>query len=515
MKILKILLVVLIASGLIISLSGCGSKTEESNVSDRLVSVARGNISVDITTAGNLAFASKVDLSFEVPGTVGEVLVEPGDTVTEGQVLAKLDDSAWEDALNTLEGQVEAAQRDLTAKERLVTTKELALRQAEIDLQTTENSLDTITEVKTAQDAVDNAEYNLRINQACLTASLESANGGDPNYWLNEVSWAQSQLDLAQKQLADVLAGVNLTTDVALALESKQIQVEQAQMAVEDAQTAIDDANLDVEDAQKNLDDAQKAYDDMVNAGPDIVAPFAGFVTAVNIQAGDDAKKGAAVVQIADPTQFEADLTVGETDVVQLAVGQVAQVGVDALPGITLPALVTKISPTATIQQGVVNYKVTVEIESLQAMQQAIDEGRITQEQIDQFMARRQQGLGNQSGAQSASSAEEVQLREGQTVTVDIIVQQVTDVLMVPNGAITSRGGKTYVQVQTSTGTIEEREIETGISNWQYTEVTSGLDEGEQVVVPQGADTTSTSTSTTPQRQFQGGIGPGFGEILR
>jgi multidrug efflux pump subunit AcrA (membrane-fusion protein) len=84
---------------------------------------------------------------------------------------------------------------------------------------------------------------------------------------------------------------------------------------------------------------------------------------------------------------------------------------------------------------------------------------------------------------------------------------------MIPNGAITSSGGQTYVKVQTSAGTIEEREIKTGISNWQYTEVTSGLDEGEQVMVAQ--NTATTSTSTTQQQQFQGGMGPGFGEILR
>jgi len=87
---------------------------------------------------------------------------------------------------------------------------------------------------------------------------------------------------------------------------------------------------------------------------------------------------------------------------------------------------------------------------------------------------------------------EDFQLREGLTVTVSIIVDEKNDVLLVPNGAITTQGRQTYVQVLSPDGTIEERAITTGISNWQFTEVTSGLSEGEKVVIPQ-------ATATTPE----------------
>ena len=90
---------------------------------------------------------------------------------------------------------------------------------------------------------------------------------------------------------------------------------------------------------------------------------------------------------------------------------------------------------------------------------------------------------------------EDLQLREGLSVTVSIIVVQRTGVLLVPNTAITTQRGQAYVQVLTPSGAIEERAIKTGISNWQYTEVTEGLSEGERVVVPQGTTTTSPTTS--------------------
>ena len=65
-------------------------------------------------------------------------------------------------------------------------------------------------------------------------------------------------------------------------------------------------------------------------------------------------------------------------------------------------------------------------------------------------------------------------------------MQQATNVLLVPNGAITTEGGQSYVQVVSSTGAIEKRAITTGITDYVNTEVTEGLSEGEQVVVSQG-----------------------------
>ena len=203
---------------------------------------------------------------------------------------------------------------------------------------------------------------------------------------------------------------------------------------------------------------------------------------------------------------------VSEMDILQVKLGGEAWVQLDAMSGLTLPAKVTHIAPTATIQSGVVNYKVKVELESLEAvmqerqeavqkiqqgelperLQQAIEEGRITREQAEEMIKQGQQGEGGQPGQMPTMIPEDFQLREGLTVTVTIIVEERNDVLLVPNRAITRRGMETYVQVSKD-GVIEERAIKTGISNWQYTEVTDGLSEGEQVVVPE----TTTTTSTT------------------
>jgi len=246
-----------------------------------------------------------------------------------------------------------------------------------------------------------------------------------------------------------------------------------AQLDMESAQVSLDTANDNLIQAQEKLEEAV------------IVAPFAGFITTVNVKGGDEVQRGVVAARLVDPTKFEAELMVNEMDIFQLKLGGDATVQIDAMPTLTLPATVTFISPTATITSGVVNYKVKIELQPLKT---------VTQEQ---------------QGQMSSMLSENLQLREGLSVTVSIIVAQRSDVLLVPNTAITTQGGKTYVQVMLLEGVTEEREIQTGISNWQYTEVTGGLSEGEKVVVPEG---TTTTTSTTEQQGGPSGIIiPGMG----
>jgi HlyD family secretion protein len=193
--------------------------------------------------------------------------------------------------------------------------------------------------------------------------------------------------------------------------------------------------------------------------------------------------KGTIAVQIADPNRFEASILVNEMDIKQVKLGGKATVQVDSQPGLSLPAKVTYIAPTATIQSGVVNYKVKVDVESLKAVAQA-------------------QGVQALGQAVVAVPAD-FQLRDGLTVTISIIAQQKEDVLLVPNAAIISESGQRYVRVVSPTSTTEKRAIKTSITDYTNTEVTEGLSEGETVIIPQ-----STKTATTTQQQPPGGMIP-------
>jgi RND family efflux transporter MFP subunit len=362
--------------------------------------VQAGNLTVEISGSGNLALSSTEDVAFEMAGTVQEVLVEEGDSVEEGQVLARLDTSERESELTGLERAV------LQAKINLKNAK-LALERAEED---------------------DNA---------------------DP-------------LDIDMKELQVTLA-------------------------------------------EGNLDDAEEALEEATNASPEVIAPFDGFVTNVNVRGGDEVKKGTVAATIADPDKFEVDILVSEMDISEVEKGGRATLQADAISGITFPAEVTYIAPTATIQSGVVNYQVTVEVGSLSDIAQLLPSGITPPEGStppEGFTP--QAGWGNSSRTQAGGTFEAIQLRDGLTVTVNIIVDQRTNVLVVPNGAITTLGGRSYVEVLSPDGTIETRAVRTGITDYVNTEVTDGLNEGEKVIVPEG-------TSASTQQQGGGGMFPGGG----
>jgi len=529
MKLIKITVIILILGVLIFPLLSCGSGPGEGVTSEQVATVQRGDLTIDITAVGNLAFSRVEDLAFEVAGTVEEVTVEEGDIVEEGQILAKLDPSEWEEQLSTLEDKVTTAERQLTAKERSLLQAEINLRNAKIALEQAQDIYNA-SEIEIAEADVEQAEANLEYaleGQANATSDTEAM-------WNRLVNLYSQTLASAEARLEAMLTGAD-TEEVAI----KRLQVELTQGQMEDAQIAIEDAQKDLAEAKEDLAEVQ-------SKSPVVTASFDGFITRVNVEGGDEVLTGTVAVQLADPEKFEADILVSEMDIFQVELGGDAWVQVDALSGLSLPAKIVHISPTATIQQGVVNYEVKVEIESLEALtqelqeakqetaqkieqgefperlQQALEEGRITQEQFEGLKERLQEGgipfspQGGQgstlvlpdSGQTPAMLPEDFQLRQGLTVTVSVIVAERSNVLLVPNSSITTRGQQTFVQVLTAADTIEQRAVQTGISDYQFTEVTEGLSEGEQIVVPEG---TATTTPSTSQPERPGMMIPGLG----
>ena len=432
-------------------LVGCASKSDSAPLSEnQVVTVQRGNLTIDITAVGNLALSLKEDLAFDIfyqEATVEEVLVEEGDTIEEGQVVAKLDTSEWEDNLAALEDQVATEERDLLQAE-------INLRNAEIALEKAKEAY-VWPELEVAEADVEEMEARL---QHAIDRNYDSL-----------VSTYSALLEAAEKKLNAMLTGAD-TDEVAI----KKLELELVQGKLEDAQKAL-------VDAQEELDEAK-------SKSPIITAPFAGFITKVNVEGGDEVLTGTVAVQLADPNKFEADVMVSEMDILQVKLGGDAWVQVDAMQGLSLPAEVTHIAPTATIQSGVVNYKVKVEMQSLQT---ALQERQ-----------------GAKQGAMPTMLPEDFQLREGLTVTVSILVVEKRDVLLVPNKAIIRRGAETYVQILKD-DIVEERSIKTGISDYQNTEVIEGLSEGEKVIVPQG----TTATPTTQQPRGTPIRIPGMGRV--
>jgi multidrug efflux pump subunit AcrA (membrane-fusion protein) len=72
----------------------------------------------------------------------------------------------------------------------------------------------------------------------------------------------------------------------------------------------------------------------------------------------------------------------------------------------------------------------------------------------------------------------------GMTATAEIVHDEHENVLVVPNRAITRQGRERFVQVVGTDGAVESRKVELGLADDRVTEVTSGVAEGEELVLP-------------------------------
>jgi HlyD family secretion protein len=133
---------------------------------------------------------------------------------------------------------------------------------------------------------------------------------------------------------------------------------------------------------------------------------------------------------------------IDEIDIAIVKLSQEANIILDALPDEEVKGSVAFISPVSTILAGVVSYDTTITLENPVAG-----------------------------------------LRDGMSATAEVIIERRDDVLLIPNRAIGGNLASPKVSVLTD-GQVEEREITLGLSDGINTEVLSGLEEGEKVVLP-------------------------------
>ncbi len=528
MKILKIITSLVLVCGIVFLSLSCssGAAAASSTTKNVTSTVKEGSISVAITGTGNLAYSHSEDLAFEMAGYVEEVSVSAGDTVTKGQELAKVDTTDWEKQITTLKKALTAAQRTLSNKQdalsaaqRQVASKELDVNQKQLDVQIAQYALTQVDDVKTAQDKVDSAQQSRDLVLAQL--QVAQAAGKDTDALDQQLVHFSTLLDEAQKNLDRVLKGqnVNVTSSVALQIAQLQLTINQKQQSLSDAQnsvetarTAVKNAQLDVSDAEQDVKDAQSDLEETQSLNAVIKAPFDGFITKVNVNGGDEIKKGTVAMQIADPNQFEANILVTERDISSVKIGADASVSCDAYSGLNFPAKITEIAPLATVQQGVVNYKVTVQLtstkptfagrtSSAQRPAQSSGAGPASSGTSQTPPA----GVSSPQSPQAGFTPQAVTLKDGLSATVTIPIQEKDSVLVIPSRAITRQGLTATVQVMKGTAT-ETRTVKTGLTDGSNSEVTDGLSEGEQVLV-KAATTSSTGSNFGPP--------PGGGFMIR
>ncbi|WP_229406267.1 efflux RND transporter periplasmic adaptor subunit [Micromonospora sp. NBRC 110038] len=273
--------------------------------------------------------------------------------------------------------------------------------------------------------------------------------------------------------------------------------------AAEDALDRARDAGSDTSTAENEVTQAELAVDEAEAAveGTRLTAPMAGTVVAVNGTVGGPSggssgsgssgsgssgssgsgSSGAAsggssggtssgFVDLADLSKLQVTAAVAEADATRLEAGQPATVTWNALDGATATGELRAIDPQATTANGVVTYGVTLDVADLP------------------------------TGA-----------RPGQTVRVAVVTGTAENVLLVNSAAVTGSGDRRIVTVLTDTGQ-ETRRVQVGLAGDRAYEITSGLTEGERVVLPETSTSGTSGGLTGGGGRFPGGGGfPGGG----
>ena len=261
---------------------------------------------------------------------------------------------------------------------------------------------------------------------------------------------------------------------VRLEQDDLKARSDQAEASYLEAKAAFDKAKIDLERdkplakegyiSQQNIDVLQNAYD-MTNARlmkakadqdyakaqlsyATITAPIGGTIASVTTQQGETVAAGLnapTFITIIDLNKLEVNAYVDETDVGKIGVGQEALFTVDTFADKDFKGKVTAIYPRAVLQENVVNYITLISIEN--------SEGK---------------------------------LKPDMTANVTITLKKKKGVLAIPGAAVVREGGKKYVMLQAKDGKASRREVKTGWKEGTYLEITTGLKEGDMVLISGG-----------------------------
>lgn len=310
------------------------------------------------------------------------------------------------------------------------------------------------------QDAASNNGSPVQSFSTTHLASLNSYASQVNTHLLNMISIQQS-IKSALQSVESAKNAVDQKTQSLNTLQSltNQISDQSQQIIVSQKETAL-------ADAKETLSDYT------------IRAPFDGVVATVDVKKGDTVGGDATIATVITNNQI-AVVSLNEIDAASVKVGQKATLTFDAVTDLTLTGHVSAVDAIGTVSSGVVSYGVTI-----------------------------------------AFDTQDDRVKPGMSTTAAIVTNIKQDVLTVPNAAVKSNAGGNYVMVPSQPAggaasgssedgvTVKQQAVVAGLSDDDYSEIVSGLSEGDTVVVKtatQAAAKTSAGNSSVLSRLLGGG----------
>ncbi len=471
--------------------------------------VERRDLAETVSVTGNVAASQTVSLAFGLQGRIAAVNVQTGDTVSKGEALALLDQNSIQAGLDGAEADLDAAQAQLAKLQEGARPEELDIYQQKY------------SDASTALIVAMNNAY-LQVNDAIINKTdALFTNGGTVNPVINiRTQSVTEQLNINQERVAlkdtldtwksalSTLSAANVEgvatssasfdsarTIAANALSKAQIflsdlssiagnmsvgnsGLSQTQISTDtaivnaasqevtgttNAETTADAAwssardSLSLEQAGSQSQDIQSQQAAVAKAQAEvelykseltqstIAAPFDGTITEVSMKVGQTFVPGLSAgedIQLESSPDFEIDGYMPENDVGIVAAGDTATVTFDAYGANSVfPAYISLVDPAETVVNGVNSYKVTLRFPTPDA-----------------------------------------RIKSGLTANAVITAATATNALAVPSSALITKGNQIFVLAKRTDGSFTEQAVTTGISSGDgYTEITSGLNEGDAI----------------------------------
>jgi multidrug efflux pump subunit AcrA (membrane-fusion protein) len=453
------------------------SSTPEDNDA-RTTTVDTGTVTSSVSSSGNIEADRTLGVDFDGEGGIVQAIyVEPGDVVHKGQRLARVDATSAREALQAAQVQLQSAEASYDAAVEGQTPQEQAADQqsiagARVGVRSAESSLRSARQtyaldrrqhhaaVAAAERALQKAQQADPVDQTAVQTartSLTSARNARDSALLadrQQIAAQRQGVASAKQQLAAArtTVAVNNQPPRTSAVAQAQAQVDSARVGVRQARTTLAQATLrapaDGRVAAVNGTVGQSSSSSSsADSSSDSTSTATGFVTLVSAQT------------------LEVTADVAEADINDVKVGQPVAVTISA-DDKQLSGRVAEVADTSTVTNNVVEYAVTVRLD---------------------------RGHG---------------VKLGQTAQLVITTGSKDSVLRVSSSALTTVGNVTTATVRATDGTTTTRQVTTGLEGDSYTEVLSGLQDGDVVVLPQQSSTGSTGFT------FPGGGGPG-GVVVR
>lgn len=475
--------------------------------------VKLGNISMTVSGTGQVEASNTIDLKSKTTGDITFVGVKVGDTVRKGKLIASVDSR---DAKMALENaQISLAKLTKEPDSLTLLQKENGVSESY------DNGWNTVSSFVTDMTLIISDLENIYSNDGYLgyknTFGLSSTGKArvklaensyyDAEKSLEEISKSyktlsrsslqEEILDLITKSYSSskIIANAIKNTETAFNYVVDDLEYEDnsnTSSAREEITSWMSDSNnyvnsllssinnikentvslqetisgsddLDIRSAQLTLQSKQNAYNDCF-----VYAPFDGIIATLSAKVGESSGSsiGSLITQ-----QKMVTIPFNEVDVTSIKLGQDAVITFDAIDDLSIIGVVAEIDTLGTVSSGVVTYNVKVAFDS-----------------------------------------KDERIKPGMSSNVEITTQEKKDVLTVTSSAIKNKNKKTYVEMfeiplpdsknpmgLTSSVLPIRKEITIGLSDDSKTEILSGLDEGDQIVLKTNvSSTTTTSTEKAP-----------------